>query len=365
MRLDPRRLDPRSLDLQAALGTLRSPATQTDLVQVVKTVLAAVAAWLVAAHLLDLAQPFLAPWTALLTVHATVHRSLSRGAQSVAATFLGIGLAVVAVALIGLNVVALAVALLVGLLVARLPWLRDEGVGAATTALFVLTTGFEQQQDVLAERFLDVLVGVGIGILVNLLVYPPLNDRSARQQVDDVNLRMGALMQRMAAEMRESSEPELSREWMEETRSIDRQVDHAWALVNYVRESGRRNPRRLRDPEAGDTTGYEQVLHRLEDGVAQLRSLARTVEESSRSAQEWDPRFREPWLEILDDVGRRVADRDADVAQARTRLTDLTWELSAEDLPTLFWPTYGALICALDNVVTIVDDVASQRPVRT
>ena len=359
------RLDPRRLDLPAALGKLRSPATQTDLIQVVKTVLAAVAAWWVAADLLHLAQPFLAPWTALLTVHATVHRSLSRGAQSVAATFVGIGLAVVAVALIGLNVVALAVALLVGLLVARLPWLRDEGVGAATTALFVLTTGFEQQQQVLAERFLDVLVGVGIGILVNLVVFPPLDDRSAQHQVDSVNRRMGGLMQRMAAEMRESSEPELSREWMEETRDIDRQVDHAWAQVNYVREAARRNPRRLRSPGAGDTTGYEQVLQRLEDGVAQLRALARTVEESSRSAQEWDPRFREPWLDILDEVGRRVADPDADVAQTRARITDLTRELSGEDLPTLFWPVYGALICALGNVVTIVDDVASAGPVRT
>ena len=358
-------LDPRRLDLRAALGRLRSPATQTDLIQVVKTVLAAVAAWWVAADLLHLAQPFLAPWTALLTVHATVHRSLSRGAQSVAATFLGIGLAVVAVALIGLNVVALALALLVGLLIARLPWLRDEGVGAATTALFVLTTGFEQQTDVLAERFLDVVLGVGIGVLVNLVVFPPLNDRSAQHQVDAVNRRMGALMQRMAAEMRASSEPELSREWMEETRDIDRQVDHAWALVNYVREAGHRNPRRLRSPEAGDTTGYEQLLRRLEDGVAQLRALARTVEESSRDAQEWDPRFREPWLDILDEVGRRVADRDADVAQTRTRITDLTRELSSEDLPTLFWPVYGALICALSNVVTIVDDVASERPVRT
>lgn len=348
------------------LSRLRSPATQTDLLQVAKTVVAAVGAWLLAAEVFHLAQPFLAPWTALLTVHATVYRTLSRGAQSVVATVLGIALSVAAVALIGLNVGALALALLVGLLLARLRPLRQEGVAVATTALFVLTTGFEQQQQVLAERFLDVLLGVAVGVVVNLAVYAPLNDRGAQEQVDEVTRQLGGLLRRMAADLREPTTTERTQEWVEASREIDLQVEHAWALVRHTRESGSWNPRRRASRRAlEDEATYEDRLRRLEDGVAATRFLSRTVEEATRSAQEWDDRFREPWLDLLDDVGRRVADPEADVAPTRERLDELTRSLSADDLPRLFWPVYGALITGLRHVVTIVDDVVSSGPVRT
>ena len=348
------------------LAWLRSPANQTDLIQISKTVLAAVVAWLLAVEVFDLAQPFLAPWTALLTVHATVYRTFWRGAQSVSATVLGIGLSVLAVAVAGNGVVALALALLIGLLVSRIKPLREEGVAVATTALFVLTTGYEQQAQQLGERFLDVALGVTIGVLVNLLVLPPLNDRSARMLVDQVNREMGGLMRRMAQELRSDFGPELSGEWIEATRDMDRHLDDAWALVGHARESSWWNPRRLtgRATAEHDTT-LEDVLRRLEDGVAQLRTIARTVNESTRSAHGWDERFRDPWVGLLDDLGRRITEPDQEVAGVRTRLDTLTRDLSVEDLPGLYWPLYGALITALRNVIDVVDDTASRSDVRT
>lgn len=347
-------------------STVRSPSAQSDAVQVVKSVLAAVVAWLLASEVLELAQPFLAPWTALLTVHATVYRSLSRGAQSVAATVLGIGVAFVAVTVIGPDVWALAAALLVGLGLSRAGLLRQEGVTVATTALFVLTAGVGRQEGMLLDRFWDVLLGVGTGVLVNLVVLPPVNDRSARQLVDTINAEMGGLMQDMAEEMRSRWTEERSQAWVEATRDMDSRIDEGWQLVRHARESSWWNPRRLVSSRVGDPTTYEQVLRRLEDGVAQLRAIARTVDRSTRTAQEWDARFRQPWLDILADAGRRVADPEAEVdPPLGDRLTDLTRELSQEDLPTLYWPVYGALIDDLAAVVEIVDDVASREPVRT
>src|SRR5690625_2662288 len=90
-------------------ASLRDPATQTDLLQIVKTVVAAVGAWLLAVELFGLEQPFLAPWAALLTVHATVYRSLWTGAQSVAGTALGIGLSFVVAQALGVGPAALGV----------------------------------------------------------------------------------------------------------------------------------------------------------------------------------------------------------------------------------------------------------------
>ena len=77
------------------------PIWWNDVLQLAKTVLAAVAAWVIAASVLDLPQPFLAPWSALLVVHATVYRTFSKGMQQVAATVVAVLLAtVVALALI-------------------------------------------------------------------------------------------------------------------------------------------------------------------------------------------------------------------------------------------------------------------------
>ena len=72
---------------------LGDPIWWNDVLQVAKTVLAAVAAWVIAASVLDLPQPFLAPWSALLVVHATVYRTFSKGMQQVAATVVAVLLA--------------------------------------------------------------------------------------------------------------------------------------------------------------------------------------------------------------------------------------------------------------------------------
>ena len=75
---------------------LSDPVWWNDVLQLGKTVLAAVVAWVLAASVLDLPQPFLAPWSALLVVHATVYRTFSKGSQQVAATVVAVVLALLA-----------------------------------------------------------------------------------------------------------------------------------------------------------------------------------------------------------------------------------------------------------------------------
>ena len=111
------------------------PDSRTDLLQILKATLATGVAWVVAAHVLELQQAFLAPWLALLTVHATVYRTVWRGSQAVLASGLGLVVSYVAVQLLGYDLVAtpaLVVSVLVGLLLARAFLARDEGVAVAT-----------------------------------------------------------------------------------------------------------------------------------------------------------------------------------------------------------------------------------------
>ena len=88
-------------------AVLRDPVWWTNALQIVKTVGAAVVAWVLATRVFDIEQAFLAPWAALLTVHATVYRTLRRGVQQVGATVLGVLVAFAVGSLLGLNALSL------------------------------------------------------------------------------------------------------------------------------------------------------------------------------------------------------------------------------------------------------------------
>lgn len=102
--------------------------TQTDLLQLLKATVAAVGAWVLAELVWELQQAYLAPWVALLTVHATVYRTMWRGLQTVITVGLGILLALVVVELFEVTAWSFGLALLMGLALSRLRVLRDEGI---------------------------------------------------------------------------------------------------------------------------------------------------------------------------------------------------------------------------------------------
>lgn len=340
------------------------PDSRTDLLQILKATLATGVAWVVAAHVLELQQAFLAPWLALLTVHATVYRTVWRGSQAVLASGLGLVVSYVAVQLLGYDLVAtpaLVVSVLVGLLLARAFLARDEGVAVATTALFVITAGYGSHQAaeemMLSHRFLDTLVGVATGLLVNLLVAPPLDDRVVDSATSDVTRRLGQLLVRMAEDLRGDVDEGVSQEWLEATRDLDDSLDRAQQHLAFTRESRWANPLRHRSRRTADPDRAEAVIYRLEDGIAQARAVARIVHESVVAAEEWDPEFRRRWTDVLERVGQRVADPGRDTGGA-PGLDDLVRDLSVADLPDRRWPLYGALITALGNVAGIADDVA-------
>src|SRR6201985_4036303 len=95
---------------------LRDPVMWASASQVGKTVIAAVVAWVLAVDVFHLAQAFMAPWAALLTVQATVFGTLRRGVQQAAASVLGVLIGFAAWHAFGLGAASLAAAVLAGLL---------------------------------------------------------------------------------------------------------------------------------------------------------------------------------------------------------------------------------------------------------
>ena len=226
----------------------------------------------------------------------------------------------------------------------------------------------------LGDRIGTTALGIAVVVLVNLLVFPPLDNRSAARHVDHIDRRLGALLIEMAESLRSGCKDDDTSQWLHVTREIDKELDHAWEIGSYSRETRRFNPRRFgaqwsrrRDRDAvepGEWLTYEEVLQRLEDGVAEARSMARTIRQSTVAADEWDPRFRDPWLELLAKTGEGVRSPEESVEPLRDRIEALTRDLSGSDLPDLRWPVYGALLTNVTNIVDVVDDVATAIPVR-
>lgn len=355
----------------------RRPEVVTDVLQIAKTVIAATGAWWLSDNVLNSQMPFLAPWAALLTVHATVHRSLSRGAQSTIASTLGVALSFVIGNYLGVSIWTFALALLVGLTAARLPWIRDEGIAIATTGIFVLGSGFDSQQPLLGERILELCLGIAFGIVVNLLVIPPLRNQQAAWYVDSINRQMGDMLVDMADDLDKAWDTADADDWFQETESMSQELNSAWQSVKFARESQRANPRdrlrRKRTPtgESQDSqtspedATYENILQRVDEGISHLRHLTRTLREGSYEDGEWDTRFREQWTSIVRDAGRAIADPDAEVEPIFKRLEQLSVNMADDDgLPERSWALYGSLIASMQHIAAIVDDVASARAAR-
>jgi Aromatic acid exporter family member 1 len=341
---------------------LSDPVRWTEAVQLVKTAVAAVAAWVLADRVFALPQAFLAPWAALLVVHATVYRTFSRGVRQVSAAVLGVLLAWAVGNALGLSTVAVSVLLVAGLLLGALRWFRDESTSVAATGLIVLTTGLSGHDTVLLDRLFDTALGILVGLAVNLVVWPPLRDVSAARAIDAVDDRVGRLLCDIAEDLDRHRDAAVEG-WEDRARDLDDALEHAAALVRQARESSRLNPR---PAAAGVRQGavFEAILRDNEQAVAETRSMARTVGHSIEDHVEWDPRFRGPWLALLREAGEAILAPDpVRLGDVRTALGQLAEDLSTADLPTRHWPEYGALIMNLRNVVTSMRRVADQNPV--
>lgn len=337
------------------------PVFWTDMTQLGKTVAAAVIAWVLATSVLDLPQAFLAPWAALLVVNATVYRTFSQGARQVAAAVLGVVLAWAAGNTLGLDATAVAVVLTVGLGLGSLRWFGGEATTVAATALVVLTTGFSDDDNMLALRLLDTAIGIGVGLLVNLVVWPPLRRRTAISAMNAIDDEVGALLLEIGEGIGEGCGDADVEGWLERTQTLDGELDHAWVLVRQAKESARMNPRRSAR-EVKDPQQWYALLERMQQAVAEIRSMAGTLGHGVAGVDEWLPEFKEPFARLLGDAGRAIAAADPDpVHRAREHLNALADDLGG--LPTSrLWPVYGALMINLRNILGAMDEVAVANP---
>jgi uncharacterized membrane protein YccC len=343
-------------------GRWRDPVAWSEAIQLAKTATAAVIAWVVATTVLHLPQSFLAPWAALLVVHSTVYRTFAQGVRQVAAAVVGVVLAWAVGNVLGLDATAVAVAVLAGLLLGAMRWFGEEGTTLAATALVVLTTGFTDADTMLLSRLADTGIGIAVGLVVNLLVWPPLRRRTTIAAMDQLDDRIGELLVDLADGISRGFSVADTEGWLACVDDLDEDVDQAWALVRQARESARMNPRRpargLREPRE-----WVALLRRVEQAVAEVRSTVRTLARKLDDHAVWEPEFREGYVEALRAAGRAIVEAEPEhLRHCHDQLRDLVSLVEQRGPTDRTWPVYGGLLINLRNVVDSMDEVAAVNP---
>jgi len=144
-----------------------------------KTVLAAVVSFVVAEALHTSGSPVLAPLTALLVVQLTMHETFAHGRERIVSVVAGVLLAVLFASFVGLTWWSLGVVVAVSIVAGRLLRLGPHLLEVPISAMLVLAVGGAERAAL--GRVEETLIGAATGVLVNLLIAPPLYVRPGRR----------------------------------------------------------------------------------------------------------------------------------------------------------------------------------------
>jgi len=255
----------------ASSGPIRYWQDQVRLA--VKAAIAAVAAWALARYAFGQPDPYFAPLAALLGVYPTVARSLRESVRYVAGFLLGAALAIPVGMLLGPGLAGIAVVVVAGVMVSGWQRLGDQSPQVTFTALFALLLGGFQPLHYVTHRMVDVAIGVVTGLVVNVVVFPPLQLRPAEHAIGQWGEEIARALQDLS---RAAADPATGmRSWPRHDRQLVVAAGQARAAAGRARESLRWNPRARAHRAVSRPEGA--VLDALEELTARTRAVARSL----------------------------------------------------------------------------------------
>lgn len=225
--------------IPAAIRTAR----RAPLLQVAKSAVATIAAWLLAGWIVPGQLPVFAAIAALLVVQPSVNQSLSKAMERSIGVIVGVVIALLLGLLLGSPSWIVLLAIVVSLLVA---WIfrASPGTGnqVAISAMLVLALSPEGPGYAVA-RIGETLIGVAVGIIVNALVVPPVLVAPARRDIGLLGAEVAATLDRLADALPARRTAAQLQELMLEARLLRPMKDAAEASVAAGEESLTLNPR--------------------------------------------------------------------------------------------------------------------------
>jgi hypothetical protein len=332
-----------------------------------KTVVAAVLSFVVADALHTSPSPVLAPLTALLVVQLTMSETVAHGRERVVSVVAGVLLAVLFAGVTGLTWWSLGLVVAVSLVAGRLLRLGPHRLEVAISAMLVLAVGGAESAAL--GRVAETLIGAAVGVLVNLLIAPPVYGRPASAAVAGLAERLAGFTRDLATALRGEWSRQQALDRLEEARSLNRDVAQADRLLARAEESARLNPRgrpvRAAEPRLrGALTALEHVQVGLRSVTRAL--LDRTFFVPEDAADEaYSPAARAALADVLDAVADGLAEAvpvaaeplagpaagPVELAELRLRRDRLAAALVVDPAAdAAAWAQHGALLDAVDRL---------------
>lgn len=252
-----------------------------------KSTLAAAVSWAIAHDVMAAQSPAFAPFSAVLIMQVTVYQSLLQALRFLGAVAAGVALQGALGMLAGPTLLAFVLVTLAAMTIGRWRRLGSQGSQVATAAFFAFSTyvaasGNSERLTQLGQILLLVLIGCGTGVVVNVLVFPPMRYRNAEYGVRTLAHSLCDLLSDVYPALREGEvDAESTGHWRQRARHLGPIVGQAQASVHTAWESMFYNPRRML-PRRGRSVSfarYQSVVDALERVTHQVTSLLRSLDQ--------------------------------------------------------------------------------------
>lgn len=257
---------------RATGGLLKAAIAHPRLLQAVKTAAAVAIAWKLAPFMPGVAQeyPYYAPLGVLVASFPTLMGSLRNAWQTLAGVVIGIGLAAVLILFLQPSVWTVALVVGVGVLFGGI---RQLGAGrdyVPIAGVFVLIVGGQDADGYSFGYVSQMALGVVVGLLVNLLVAPPLKVGAAVRELTRMRRALGEHLTAMADALEATWPPEEG-DWSRQSQVLRSTTTAVRRAIAEADESRRINPRaRIRPHDL--TTDYDD-LSALENSTFYVRDF--------------------------------------------------------------------------------------------
>lgn len=217
-------------------------SSEPIVVQTVRSTVGATLAYAVADRLISGGPPpLLAPLTALLVVQVSLYATLTSGFRRVNSVVAGVLVASGFSAVVGLSWWSLGLLILASLVIGHLVRAGEFVPEVAISAMLVL--GVSQVAQMAWSRVVETLIGAAVGILLNVVIAPPVYVEPAGEAIADLARRMRTLLLQISRDLEKGAPREDVLRWLFEARRVDNEVGRVDGVLNRADESMRFNPR--------------------------------------------------------------------------------------------------------------------------
>lgn len=345
------------------LATFRASRRQPWL-QVAKSAIATIAAWVIAGWLIPGPLPVFAAIAALLVVQPSVNQSIAKAVERSVGVIAGVIIASALALAFGQStwVVLLAVAAALGI-----AWLLRMTTGTANqvaiSALLVLSLG-AATPDYAFDRIIETVIGAAIGFIVNLAFVPPLALAPAQDAVDILGDEVASSLDRLASSLASPQSSAQLEELMLTARLMRPMVATADEAIATASESLTLNPRSRRRRD--ELQRLQATLGRLGPIVTQVIGMTRAVYDRYDAGLAEEPAVRaiaEQLRRAAHDVRRVMRRTNPDPADPPTEsIPALTAPLAVGAPSSGNWILVGSLLEDLRRIHEALAEHAGDEP---